>query len=186
MCRSTGACETRLPLSATLENQLIMRIQHLALMGTLLIAGASAAQAPSSAEGNRQLPVTVIVANDYPAFSPAPGTPGQPLRALVLLQVPGGGDATVILLNPAHANAHTLYEALSIVRRRAGVPRRDRVAAIGMAPGVRVPMGAVASRLESIIAALRSADSRAERYRIRGATTEIADAREFFRPEPRP
>lgn len=168
------------------RKQLTMRIQHLALMGSLLLAGASPAQSPSSVAGDPQLPVTVILANDYPAFSPPPGTPGQPLRALVLLQVPGNGDATVIVLNPAYANAHTLYEALSIVRRRAGVPRRERLAAIGIVPGVRVPMGAVAARLESIIAALRSADSHAERYRIRGATTEIADAREFFRPEPRP
>lgn len=161
-----------------------MRIQHLALLVSLLVASASGAQPSSSPPAADRLSATVIVPVDYPAFSPPPGTPGKPLRALVLLQAPNGADSTVILLNPEYANAHTLYEALSIVRRRAGVPRRERIFAIGMVPGVRVPTGGVASRLEVIVAALTSPETpQAERFRVRGTTTEIADAREFFRPE---
>jgi hypothetical protein len=162
-----------------------MRIHILALLVSLLTASTSAAQSRGAAAPNDQLPTTVILASDYPAFSPTQPA-AVPLRALVLLEDPSGGDRKIILLNPAHANAHTLYEALSILRRRAGAPQGGgKFVPIGITPGVRRPSEAVALRLESILSTLKSSDAprTALRY-IRGATAEISDVKEFFRPDP--
>lgn len=164
-----------------------MRIQIFALLLTLLAAGTSAAQSRGVAPARQSLPATIILASDYPAFSPTEPT-AVPLRAIVFLQDPSGGDTKLILLNPAHANAHTLYEALSILRRRAGAPQGgSKFIPIGIRPGVRPPGSTVASRLDSILSTLKDPDARQTTlFRIHGTTAEVSDVWEFYDPNPQP
>jgi hypothetical protein len=164
-----------------------MRIQIFALLLSLMAAGTSAAQSRGVAPARQSLPATIILASEYPAFSPSHPT-AVPLRAIVFLEDPSGGDTKVILLNPAYANAHTLYEALSVLRRRAGAPQGgSKFVPVALRPGIRPPGSAVASRLDSILSTLKGTDARqTTRFRIRGTTAEVSDAWEFHEPYPQP
>jgi hypothetical protein len=164
-----------------------MRIQFFAVLFSLLAAGTSAAQSRGVAPARQSLPATIILASEYPAFSPTHPT-AIPLRAIVFLQDPSGGDTKLILLNPAHANAHTLYEALSILRRRAGAPQGGaKFVPIGLRPGVRPPASAIAARLDSILSTLKDPGARQTTlHRIQGTTAEILDVSEFSPPVPQP
>lgn len=164
-----------------------MRIHIFALLLSLLTAGTSAAQSEGVAPSTEKLPATIVLAGDYPAFSPTEPT-AIPLRAIVFLEDPSGGNTRLILLNAAHANAHTLYEALSILRRRAGAPQgTSKFVPMGLRPGVRPPGSAVAARLDSILSVLKSPSApRTTLHRIEGTRVEVADVREFFQPDPRP
>lgn len=164
----------------------MMRILFVLLL-SVLTANTSAAQTRGVGQGSHKLPATIILASDYPAFSPTEPT-AIPLRAIVFLEDPSGGDTRLILLNSAHANAHTLYEALSILRRRAGAPQgASKFVPMGLTPGVRPPGSAVAARLDAILSALKSPDApRTTLHRIAGTSVEIADVWEFAQPDPRP
>src|SRR4028118_2146512 len=127
----------------------MMRIRNFVLLLSVFAANTSAAQSRGVALADPKLPATIILASDYPAFSPTEPT-AIPLRAIVFLEDPSGGGTRLILLNAAHANAHTLYEALSILRRRAGAPQgASKFVPMGLTPGVRPPGSTVAARLDS-------------------------------------
>jgi hypothetical protein len=164
-----------------------MRIRIFVLLLSVLTANTSAAQSRGVAPAGHKLPATIIIASEYPAFSPSHPA-AIPLRAIVFLEDPSGGGTRVILLNSAHANAHTLYEALSILRRRAGAPQGgSKFVPMGLTPGVRPPAGAVAARLDSILSTLKGPDARQTTlHRIHGTTAEILDVWEFFPPRPQP
>jgi len=163
-----------------------MRTLLITLLVLLSAAGPSVAQSGGTAPATDKLPATVILASDYPAFSPTHPA-AVPLRAIVFLEDPSGGDTKIILLNPAHANAHTFYEALSVLRRRAGAPQGGgKFVPIGLTPGVRRPPNAVAARLESLLSTLKSSDAPRNTHRhISGTAAEISDVKEFFRPDRR-
>src|SRR5687768_8098463 len=154
-----------------------MRIQTV-IAASILWGGSFPASSQAPVEA---ISVTVVLPSSYPAFE-AERPRGAPLRAVVILKAADGGST--VLLNPAYANPHTLYEALSIVRRMApsakpGDPSGYIV--IGQEPRVRAPSGAVASRLARFLASVRSAEQvRIDGQRTEGRMGQLSDAWEFF------
>lgn len=163
-------------------NKVTMRMRSLAMLALLAVVTTGVPQDSVNAQDNSPVPVTVVLASGYPAFSPPPGTPGVPLRAVVLLKDPSGGDSRIVLLNPAYADAHTLYEALSIARRSArSTQRSGGVAGIGLTPSVKQPPSPVAARLRGFLDELKSDEARySTSYGARGTFVTIPDAQVFF------
>jgi hypothetical protein len=164
--------------------QMYIRDFFLAVVAVAL-SSASPSMAQEPALARTRLPVVVVVPDAYPAFEPQATRPGAvPLRAVVMLRDPAHGDSSVVLLNPAHADPHTLYEALSVLRRlsvSAGTSATPRYVVLGSTPGVRRPAGAVASRLESFLSQLKTAASeRVRGHRTRGRSARLHNVWEFF------
>lgn len=157
----------------------------LALLTAVVLLGHTSMAHAQSESAASAVPVVVILATDYPAFTleGAPSGAVQ-LRAIVMFRHPGDGGVPTVLLNPEHATAHTLYEALSIAHRRTDAPRDDRsYAVVGMRPGVREPNGPTAAELRALIARLRAPDApRSQIRHVEGSTLTIPNARVFFNP----
>lgn len=134
-----------------------------------------------------RIPVVVVMPEDYPAFAPrADQRRATPVRAVVIPRDRRHGNAGLVLLNPAFANPHTLYEALSILRRaRHGDSRSPAYLVLPPAPSVREPSGPIAARLQTFLTALRSSSEVVRLQRTRGRAARLDDAWAFF-PESAP
>lgn len=168
-----------------------MRSLRIFLIATLVAGATPPALAQQGGTlAARPQPTLVLIPDSYPAFATPPEANAMPLRAVIMLRDPAHGDSSVIILNPAHADAHTLYEALSVVRRlaRSGEQSRNRDhVVLGMRPGVREPHGAVVARLQAVLARVREAPSASVRGQLSaGRATRVDDVLSFFPDGARP
>ena len=153
------------------------------LLAAAALLGRPAAAQPATESSPPKTPVVVVLATDYPAFTlvDAPEI-ARPLRAIVMWQVPGTDGGPVVLLNPSHANAHTLYEALSLVQRR---PRDRRFVVLGLSPRGQGPDGSTSEQLRAVLARLTGPDAQQSQVRgVSGTSVTLADAHAYLPAAP--
>jgi hypothetical protein len=166
-------------------NSMLRQLALFAIITLSFACAASGARAQDRPNPAHRITTMVILSDSYPAFARQPAAANAlAIRAIVLVRDPTHGDSSVVILNPAHANARTLYEALSVLRRSLNgqMGKRDAsYVALGPTPGVREPSGPIASQLDSLLTALHATPSSpAQGRRIPGRMAQVNDVWAFF------